>query len=433
MNSSIELTPRSWRMWLRTAASMSTARLRPAATGMTTRRTGTPRTSSDMSASGSRPPGLRPPAGGPSRGATSLRFIFGRTPVPPKLVGMSTAAGAANRRSTKPRSVPASKTPMTWMLFGWVRLRWPISEAAAAASRRTTDAPSRPATHASDSASRLSSCSFATSTCSIRPPCGYQLVQRGRVGRPAHRLAQRLVAEHLRELREHLQVLLGRLLRHEQHEHEAHGIAVWRVEGHRLGEAHEGAQRILQALDAPGRDGDALAEPGRAEPLAREQAVEDDAFRDAVPVLEQQDGLLEQALLARHLQVGDYVALRKELGDQAHRRARIIARSSGRRRLAVLEGVVGLAVQLVLVADHLAVELVGEEVDRRVQVGFLALAVQLLAGDVRGAFGLLPELLHREDHVRVEHMVEMPRHALELGAHVAADRRGHFDMVAAHV
>src|SRR5437016_10368143 len=96
------------------------------------------------------------------------------------------------------------------MLLGWVRLRWPISDAALAASRRTAVPPSRPAIQASDNASRLSSCSRATLTCSIRLPRRDQLVKGTGVRRPAHRLAQRLVAEHLRELGKDLQVLLDR-------------------------------------------------------------------------------------------------------------------------------------------------------------------------------------------------------------------------------
>src|SRR6185503_2466739 len=124
----------------------------------------------------------------------------------------------SNRRSTKPETMPASYAPITWMLLGWVRLRWPISDAAAAASLRTAVAPSRPATQASESATRFSSCSSATLTCGIRLPCGDQLVEVGGVGRAQHRFAQRAVAEHLRQLGEDLQVLLGRLLRHQQHE-----------------------------------------------------------------------------------------------------------------------------------------------------------------------------------------------------------------------
>src|SRR5204863_271067 len=171
---------------------------------------------------------------------------------------------------------------MTWMAFGWVRLRWPISEADAAASRRTAEALSRPATQVSDSASRLSSCSRATSTCSIRTPSGDQVVQVGRVGGLDHRLAQRLVAEHLRELGEDLQVLFRRLLRHQQHEGEADGIGVRRVERHRLAETEERAQRVLESLDAAVRDGYALAKAGGAEALAREQAVEHETARHAM-------------------------------------------------------------------------------------------------------------------------------------------------------
>src|SRR6266540_3150555 len=169
-----------------------------------------------------------------------------------------TAAGAdSNSRSTNPATMPASYAPMTWMLLGWVRLRWPISSAAAAASR--------PATQASESASRLSSCSRATLTCSIGLPCRDQLVKLVGAGGAAHRLAQRLVAEHLRQLGEELQVLLGRLLRHQQDENQADGVAVGRVEGYRLRQPHECAERLLEPLDAPVRNGDALPEAGRAE------------------------------------------------------------------------------------------------------------------------------------------------------------------------
>src|SRR6267143_2540511 len=207
---------------------------------------------------------------------------------------------------------------MTWIELGCVRLRWPISEAAATASRRTLVPPSRPATQASESASRLSSCSRATLTCSIRLPSADQLVERRRVGGGAHRLAQRAVAEHLRELGEDLQVLLGRLFRHQEHEHEGDRRAVGRVEGNRLREADEGAERFLQALDPAMRDGDALPKTGGAEALARKQAVEHEAPGDAVVILEKQTRLLEQAFLARGLQVHEHMSGIKQLGGEAH-------------------------------------------------------------------------------------------------------------------
>jgi len=43
------------------------------------------------------------------------------------------------------------------------------------------------------------------------------------------------------------------------------------------------------------------------------------------------------------------------------------------------------------------------------------------------------EVFRLTDKVGVDHVVEVARHALDLGAHVGADRRGYFDMVAAHV
>src|SRR6185436_9858294 len=152
------------------------------------------------------------------RAAASSSVCCGVTPS----VTMIAAGAGAKRRSTKLPSVPASNAPMTWMLLGWVRLRWPISEADAAASRRTAAELSRPAIQASDSTSRLSSCSRATSTCSIGMPRRDQLVQGGSIGGLRHRFALAPVAEHLRELGEHLQVLLGGLLGHEQDEHQAH-------------------------------------------------------------------------------------------------------------------------------------------------------------------------------------------------------------------
>src|SRR5207302_8506877 len=120
------------------------------------------------------------------------------------------------------------------MLLGWLRLGGPISEAALAASRRTAVPPSRPAIQASDSASRLSSCSRATLTCSIRLPRRDQLMKGTGVRRPAHRLAQRFVAEHLRQLGKDPQVLLGRLFANQQHEYQANRTAVVLAEGQPL-------------------------------------------------------------------------------------------------------------------------------------------------------------------------------------------------------
>ena len=59
-------------------------------------------------------------------------------------------------------------------------------------------------------------------------------------------------------------------------------------------------------------------EPGGAQLLAREQAVEHLAARDLVVVLEQQPDLLEHAFLAADVEVDDDVRQRQQLGDQIH-------------------------------------------------------------------------------------------------------------------
>src|SRR5205814_10180883 len=115
------------------------------------------------------------------------------------------------------------------------------------------------------------------------------------------RLAQLGVAEHLRELREDLQVRLGGMLRHQHREDERHGLAIGSLEGYGRGGAHERAHRLLEGLDAAMRYRDAVAEPRGAELLAVEEAVEDARARDLARVLEEQPDLLEQPLLAARL------------------------------------------------------------------------------------------------------------------------------------
>ncbi len=114
-------------------------------------------------------------------------------------------------------------------------------------------------------------------------------------------------------------MLLGRLLRHEQHEDLVDRLAVGRVERNRLQRPDERAERLREALDSAVGNGDALSETGRSEPLAREEAVEHDRARDLRVVLEQLADLLEQPLLARRFHVERDVALGQEVGDMGHR------------------------------------------------------------------------------------------------------------------
>src|SRR4051812_6228784 len=128
------------------------------------------------------------------------------------------------------------------MRLGWMRLRWPMSAGASATSRRTRLPPPRwPPTQARPSFSRFSSYSRATLICNIRFPGGDVLMKGSGVGVLGESLAQLAVAEHLRQLRKDLQMLLGGLFRNQQHENQSDRLAVGCVEGHCIGQAHEGA------------------------------------------------------------------------------------------------------------------------------------------------------------------------------------------------
>src|SRR5258708_33784417 len=160
------------------------------------------------------------------------------------------------------------------MRLGWMRLRWPTSAATPVLSRQSRVAPPAfPPIQASPRFSRVSSYSWATLICKMRLPGRDVLMKRARIGVGREFLAQLAVAQHLCELGQDAQVLLGRLFRHQQQEHEADGLAVGRVERNRLCEAHEGADRFLEPLDPAVRNGDPLPQPRRAQTLPGEQAV----------------------------------------------------------------------------------------------------------------------------------------------------------------
>src|SRR5258708_2164385 len=170
--------------------------------------------------------------------------------------------------------------PRTWMRLGWMRLRWPTSAATPVLSRQSRVAPPAfPPIQASPSFSRLSSYSCATLICNMRLPGRDVLMKRARIGVGREFLGEVGVAEPLWELGQDAQVLLGRLFRHQQQEHEADGFAVGRIERNRLCEAHERADRFLEPLDPAVRNGDPLPQPRRAETLARPQAIEHQAPR----------------------------------------------------------------------------------------------------------------------------------------------------------
>src|SRR5215212_6070349 len=102
-------------------------------------------------------------------------------------------------------------------------------------------------------------------------------------------------------------MLLRSLLRHQQEDHQFHGLAIGCIERNRLGEPDERRNGFLQSLDAAVRNCDALTEPGRPETFTREKTIEHLRMRDAASVLEEQPDLLESALLARSGKIDQHV------------------------------------------------------------------------------------------------------------------------------
>src|SRR5688572_28058991 len=101
----------------------------------------------------------------------------------------------------------------------------PSEEAEMRSGAMSRDAPARPAIHSRLSFSRLSSNSRAALSCGMWRPIPDQPVNFSRRGPAQKLLPQGLVAEHLRELGEDLQMHVGCLLRHEQYEDQVHGLA----------------------------------------------------------------------------------------------------------------------------------------------------------------------------------------------------------------
>src|SRR4029078_3811647 len=96
--------------------------------------------------------------------------------------------------------------------------------------------------------------------------------------------------------------------------------------------------------------------------------------------------------------------------------------------------VVGAVIlQQFLVLDDLPVELVGQRVDCSCLCLVHAFAPEVLAAQVHVRFHLLSQLVHREHHTDVDHVVEMPVDALELAHHIGPDRGGNFEMMAGEV
>src|SRR6218665_3699309 len=101
-----------------------------------------------------------------------------------------------------------------------------------------------------------------------------------------------------------------------------------------------------------------------------------------------------------------------------------------------LGGFVVVVLQAILVAHYLAVELVDQFVDRRVQVGVGTFGKQVTAFDMDVAFRSLAFFFlllffYRQQHLDIDNLVKMPGDPVQLGGDVAAQGGGYFEAVTA--
>ncbi len=142
-------------------------------------------------------------------------------------------------------------------------------------------------------------------------PAGDEPVKLGRIGGRLDALAQRPVAQQLRDFRKDFQVLLRGGLRHEQEDEQAHGLLVGGVEADGMRQLENGRHGRLQALDASVGNRDAMAQTGRAQAFPGEKAVGDERAREAMLALEQQPRLLKSTLFAGGIDAHEHLSGRQ--------------------------------------------------------------------------------------------------------------------------
>src|SRR5258706_1313455 len=259
-------------------------------------------------------------------------------------------------------------------------------------------------------------------------PFADDLLDCRRVRQSSEVRAHVLVAEHLRQLRENLQMEVGCLFRHQQHEYKVHRIAVRRFEGDRIAGADKRAGGIAQALDATVRNGDAMPQPGRSQAFAREQRFEYLAAADTERVFEQQTDVFEHQFLAGHVEVERDVGYRQQPGDQTHGGLGDVLPLHRRQ---VAEGFFLVVIDaLLLVFEDLAVELVGQAVDGSVHVRVNAFDVDILAANVHVCLDLVVQFVDGQDDIDVYDVVEVAGDAVDFIDDVGPDGGGDFQMMA---
>ena len=192
--------------------------------------------------------------------------------------------------------------------------------------------------------------------------------------------------------------------------------------------------------------------------LTMAQAIQDERTAQAVEVLEQQASLFEGALLAGCIDAHENLSGRQDGREAIHggeRAGRLCTHPTKSKEppkggpqedlpLCVdyitlhdaLWRFMVVILEAILVAHHLAVELVDQFIDRSVEISVARLREHVIALDVDVALGALPAFLllllfHREDHPHIDHLVEMTRDPIELVRDIAAKRGSDVEVMTA--
>ena len=124
------------------------------------------------------------------------------------------------------------------------------------------------------------------------------------------------VAQQARNARQRLQVVGARGFRRQQQENQIDRLAVERLEIDRLVQPREQAEQPTELRQLAVRNGDAIADAGRAELLALQQHFEDRALVLAGQFGRARGQLLDRLLLAVDLERRNDRVRRDEIGER---------------------------------------------------------------------------------------------------------------------
>ena len=132
---------------------------------------------------------------------------------------------------------------------------------------------------------------------------------------------QQLLRQHLSELGQDLQMLLGRVLGNQQHHQQPDRLTVRGTELDRVLYPDDRCGCPLQSAQAPVRYRDSLAQAGRTELLAGHQAVEDSRRTQSLIMLEYVSCTVQRVALVVRLDVERDVRKRQQVREQIHGRS----------------------------------------------------------------------------------------------------------------